>query len=63
VTPVALSDIIPAMDMDTIVGLAILGGALIVMVCAVLWGRRTINRIATNGFGSAREIMKERRSG
>ena len=62
-TTAALSAIITAMEMDTIIGLGIVGGALAVMVCAVLWGRRTINRIASNGFASAREIMKERRGG
>ena len=62
-TMLTLSAIIGAMDADTIIGLAILGAVLIVMVCAVFWGRRTINRIASNGFSSAREIIKERRGG
>ena len=45
------------------IGLLVVIGALCVIVFLVLWGRRSINRTAYNGFGSARKIMKERNRG
>ncbi len=47
------------MDFDTVLGCAIVAGALIVLTLLVLWSRRSIGRIARNGFGSARELHAE----
>ncbi len=46
-----------------IVGLIVTGVALVTIVALVLLGRRSINRIAADGFGSARKIVRNRRSG
>ena len=48
------------MDTDTAIGLVIITSALFVIIALVLWGRRSINRIASRGFGSAREITRGR---
>ncbi len=49
------------MDTETTIGVLLVISALVVIVALVLWGRRTINRIAKGGFGSAREITRARR--
>jgi len=49
------------MDTDTVLGVLIIVGALLAIVLLVLWSRRTIDRIAKRGFGSAREITRARR--
>ena len=51
------------MDADVLIGLIVIAGALGLIVLLVLWSRRSINRIASNGFGSAREIARDRRRG
>lgn len=48
------------MDADAIIGVAVVVIALLVIVGLVLWGRWSINHIARNGFGSAREIKRAR---
>ena len=49
------------MDAETTIGVAIIAGALFVIIVLVLLGRRSIDRIASRGFGSAREITRGRR--
>ena len=49
------------MDTDTTLGVLIIVAALLTIIGLVLWGRRTINAIARDGFGSAREIARIRR--
>ena len=51
------------MDIDTTIGLIVIAVSLIVIILLTLWSRRTIDRIADNGFGSARQIEKDRRRG
>jgi len=48
------------MDTDTIVGISVIVVALTVIVALVLLGRRRIDRISARGFGSAREITRDR---
>ena len=47
------------MDGDTIIGLVLMVGALALLTGLVLWSRRRIDRIARNGYGSARAIERE----
>ena len=49
------------MDPNAIVGCVIVVLALGVLIYLVLWSRRRIDRIARNGFGTPRQIEKERR--
>jgi len=51
------------MEIDAIIGLAILAAALGLQAYLVFWGRRTIERIARSGRRSAREIGRELRGG
>ena len=51
------------MEPDAILGCIILAISLIVMIALVFWSRGTINRIARNGGGSARKILRDLRSG
>jgi len=51
------------MENDAVIGCAVIAGALGVLAYLVWWGRRTIDRIARNGSGSAREIDRELRRG
>jgi len=52
-----------SMEADAIWGCIVLAITLIAMVALVFWSRRTINRIARNGGGSVRKILRELRSG
>ena len=47
------------MDFDTTLGCILVVVALSLLTLLVLWSRRTIDRIARKGFGSAREISSE----
>jgi hypothetical protein len=47
------------MDTNVIIGSAVAISALILITALVLWSRRTINRIAKNGFRTARQTLKE----
>jgi len=47
------------MDWQTILGCLIIASALGVLTFLVLCSRRRIDRIARNGYGSARDIVKE----
>jgi hypothetical protein len=51
------------METDAILGCIIVAISVIVMIALVFWSRRTINRIARNGGGSVREILRDLRSG
>lgn len=47
------------MDTTLIVGCVVIAGALSLITYLVLWSRRSVERIARNGFGSVREIDRE----
>ena len=47
------------MDLDTLIGCLLVAGALGVLTGLVMWSRRSIERIAQNGFGTVREIREE----
>ncbi len=47
------------MDTNVVVGCVIIAGALALLTFLVLWSRRSIGRIARNGYGSARELRGE----
>jgi len=47
------------MEIDAIIGIVAVLAALGLLTYLVLWSRRRINRIARNGFGSARALEKE----
>jgi len=47
------------MDTHTVVGFVIVLGALGVIAYLVFWSRRTIDRIGSSGYRSARRIIKE----
>jgi len=47
------------MHVDTVIGLGLIGFALILLAVVVVWSVRRINRIGRKGFGSARAIEKE----
>jgi len=51
------------MERDAIVGVAVLVGALGLLVALVVWSRLRIGRIARNGYRSAREIEKDLNGG
>jgi uncharacterized membrane protein (DUF4010 family) len=51
------------MDADAVIGIIVIAAALGLLTGLVLWSRRRIQRIARNGFGSARAIEKELRGG
>ena len=51
------------METDAIIGCAAVAGALGMLTYLVLWGRRTIERIARGTGRSAREIHEELRGG
>jgi multisubunit Na+/H+ antiporter MnhF subunit len=51
------------MDTNALVGCIVIAAALALLTYLVLWGRRTINRIAGSGSRSAREIARELRRG
>ncbi len=48
------------MDTDTVLGVSVVLAALTGIVALVLLGRRTIDKISARGFGSAREITRDR---
>jgi len=48
------------MPWDMIIGSAVVVAALSVLVALVVWSRRAINRIARQGYRSARAILKGR---
>ena len=50
------------MDSNLLIGCIVGAGALGLITYLVLWSRRTIDRIAGRGFGSAREIRKDMQS-
>ena len=52
-----------AMEPDAIIGLSVTAAALVVLTLLVLWSRRRIEQISRNGFGTPRQIEKERRNG
>ncbi len=52
-----------AMEPDAIIGLSVTAAALIVLTLLVLWSRRRIEHISRNGFGTPRQIEKDRRNG
>jgi len=47
-----------AMNTTVVIGCAVTIVALVVSFSLVLWSRRTIDRIARDGFRSARETLK-----
>ena len=51
------------MEPDAIIGSIVVVVALAALTYLVLWARRRIDRIARNGFGTAREIEREHRGG
>jgi hypothetical protein len=51
------------METDAIFGGAVIAAALILIVVLTWWSRRTIDWIARTGHRSAREILRDRRSG
>ncbi|HUS92626.1 MAG TPA: hypothetical protein VM695_12290 [Phycisphaerae bacterium] len=51
------------MDTDALIGWIAIAAALVLLTYLVLWGRRTINRIARTGGRSAREIHRELHGG
>ena len=51
------------MEIDAVIGCAVIAGALGALSYLVWWSRRTIERIGQNGSRSAREIDRERRRG
>ena len=51
------------MDGDVIVGIIVIAAAAALLTGLVLWSRRRIERIARNGYRSARAIEKELRGG
>ena len=46
-----------------LIGVLLVGLALAAVAALVLWSRRAIDRISSNGFSSARKIVKDRRRG
>lgn len=46
------------MDPDTVIGIAIIVVSLGLVTALVIWSCKSINRIASDGFRSAREIIK-----
>jgi len=51
------------METDAILGCVVIAVAIGLMIGLVWWSRRTINWIARNGYGSARQILRDLRSG
>ena len=49
------------MDMDMLFGCIAIAVSLMLIVALVFWSRRTIDRIARNGYSSARKIMRNLR--
>jgi len=49
--------------MNVLIGCVVTACALALIVGLVLWSRRTINRIAKNGFRTARQTLKELNGG
>ena len=47
------------MDMNVLIGCVVTFVALTLIAALVFWSRRTINRIAKNGFRTARQTLKE----
>ncbi len=50
------------MDTNQIIGCLIVAGALTVIVSLTVWSYRTINKIASSGYRTARQTLKERTS-
>ena len=51
------------MDMDVAIGVFVVAAAICSIGVLVFWSRRAINRIASDGFGSARKIVRDRQHG
>jgi hypothetical protein len=51
------------MNTNVLIGCVVTAVALISITALVLWSRRTINRIAKNGFRTARQTLKELNGG
>ena len=47
------------MDRDILIGCILVAGVLACLTYLLFWSRRTIDRIAKNGYKSAREIRRE----
>jgi len=47
-----------ANSLDTIAGLLLTAACLVLVGGLVWWARRSINRIARGGYGTAREILR-----
>ena len=47
------------MDIEVLIGFAVVAGALGLIVYLVVWSRRTIERIARKRLRSAREILRD----
>ncbi|MBN1765206.1 MAG: hypothetical protein JW860_08120 [Sedimentisphaerales bacterium] len=47
------------MDVEIIIGCVIIALALGGIIALNLWSRRTINRIAQNGYRTARQTLRE----
>ena len=47
------------METELIIGLTLVVAALAGITFLVVWGKRSIDRIARKGYGSAREIDRE----
>ncbi len=47
------------MDTNAIIGCIVAACALITITFLTLWSRRTIDRIARNGYRTARQTLKE----
>ena len=51
------------MTNSLLIGIIILGVALVILFGLVLWSRRIIERIAREGRGLVREFVREKRNG
>jgi len=49
------------LELDAVIGIAVLALALGVLVALTFWSRRTIERIARRRLGSLRDFLRERR--
>ena len=51
------------MDANVTIGCIVVAAALTVVIALTLWARRTINRIAEDGYRTARETLRELNNG